>query len=152
MSFLSHVILPDNSEYDLKGTLVNVIGTQSSDTAAWTGVLPIDALATGTTIAYYLPRTSNSNVTLTLTLNGGTATSAIPVYFQGNTRLGTQYAAGSLIVMTYYAAGDISVEGVATADNRWMVVGYVNDNNAVTQTETSTDANYEILMSSSVAC
>jgi hypothetical protein len=151
MSFISHVILPDNSEYDLKGTLISVIGTQNSDTASWTGALPIDALTSGTTIAYYLPRESNSNVTLTLTLNNSSTTAAIPVYFRGNTRLGTQYPAGSVIVMTYYAAGDISVGGTATTDNRWVVVGYVNDNNAVTQTETSTNANYEILLSSSAA-
>ena len=66
MSFISHVILPDNSEYDLKGTLISVIGTQNSDTASWTGALPIDALTSGTTIAYYLPRGSNSNVTLAI--------------------------------------------------------------------------------------
>ncbi|MBR3214625.1 MAG: hypothetical protein IKF79_08980 [Methanosphaera sp.] len=152
MSFLHHVVLPDNSEYDLKGTLISVVGTQSTDGASWTGNLPIDAVTSGTTIAYYLPRTSGSNVTLNLTLNGtNNSTGPIPVYFQGNTRLSTQYAAGSVVVMTYYAAGDISIGGTATTDNRWTVVGYVNTNNAVTQTESSGNADYELLFSESAS-
>lgn len=79
----------------------------------------VNELYSGLTIAYYLPRTSAANATLNLTL--GTATSgsgAVNCYFNGSTRLGTQYAAGSVIVMTYYKAGDINVNGTATTDNR----------------------------------
>ena len=153
MAFISKIKLPSNSKYDLKGTLHTVIGTQTSDTAAWTGVLNVDALVDGTTIAYYLPRTSASNVTLKLTLSSGTDTDAVAVYFQGSTRMAKQYPAGSIIVLTYYSAGSISVGGTATSDARWIANSYTNTdtNTKVTQTETATDATYEILFSASAS-
>ena len=153
MPFLSRIKLPSNSEYDLKGTVHTVKGTQTTNTAAWTGALNVTELIDGTTIAYYLPRTSSSNATLKLTLNGGTETDAIPVYFQGSTRMGTQYPAGSIILLTYYSAGSISIGGTATSDNRWIANSYTNTttDTKVTQTETATDATYEILFSESAS-
>lgn len=122
------------TKYGLRGSLYHVLGTQTSNTASWTGKLPeVNELYTGLTIAYFLPRTSASNVTLNLTL--GTATSgsgAVNCYFVGSTRLGTQYAAGSTIIMTYYKAGDISIGGTATTDNRWVVHNYTNSNTTYT--------------------
>ena len=56
-----------------------VVGTQTVTTASWTGTLNADSLVSGQTIRYWLPRTSASNVTLNLTLKGGTTTGAIPV-------------------------------------------------------------------------
>ena len=155
MAFLTRVKLPSNSEYDLKGTLQTVKGTQTSNTAAWTGALNVTELTSGTTIAYYLPRTSAANVTLKLTLRDGTETAAVPVYFQGSTRLGTEYPAGSIVFMTYYAAGDISVGGTATSDNRWVVNSYnasQNTDTKVTQTKTTSQTGaFDILISASAS-
>ena len=152
MSVLSKVTLPNGNSYDLKGVVNTVKGTQSSATAAWTGTTTVAELTDGTTIAYYLPRTSAANATLKLTLSGGTDTDAIPVYFKGNTRVGTQYPAGSVIVLTYYSAGAISIDGTATTDARWVVTSpYTNDNTdtKVTQTETATDGSFEVIFAGS---
>ena len=110
----------DSTKYGLRGSLYNVIGTQTATTASWTGALPeVNELYTGLTIAYFLPYKSASNVTLNLTLGSNTSGSgAVNCYFAGSTRLGTQYAAGSTVIMTYYKAGDINVSGTATTDNR----------------------------------
>lgn len=155
MAFLTRVKVPSNSEYDFKGTLQTVKGTQTSNTAAWTGALNITELISGTTIAYYLPRTSAANVTLKLTLRDGTETAAVPVYFQGSTRLGTQYPAGSIVFMTYYEAGDINVGGTATTDDRWVINSYnasQNTDTKVTQTKTTTESGaFDILISASAS-
>jgi hypothetical protein len=154
MSVLSKVTLPNGNSYDLKGVVNTVTGTQSSSTAAWIGTTTLTELVDGTTIAYYLPRTSKANATLKLTLAGGTDTDAIPVYFKGDTRVGTEYVAGSLIILTYYSAGSISINGVATSDARWVVNSpYTNTttDTKVTQTETATDATYEVLFSGSAS-
>ena len=78
-----------------------VVGTQTSYTAAWTGNVGFSALHDGQQITYWLPVTSGSNVTLDLTLADGSATGAIPCYYGGTTRLGTQYAAGNVVRLTY---------------------------------------------------
>ena len=78
-----------------------VVGTQTSYTAAWTGNAGFAALHDGQQITYWLPVTSGSNVTLNLTLADGSATGAIPCYYGGTTRLGTQYAAGNVVRLTY---------------------------------------------------
>lgn len=78
-----------------------VVGTQTSYTAAWTGNAGFAALHDGQQITYWLPAASGSNVTLDLTLSDGSATGAIPCYFGGTTRLGTQYAAGNVVRLTY---------------------------------------------------
>ena len=75
----------------------------------------------GLKIAYYLPYASTSTaVTLNLTLSNGTATGAINCYYNSSTRLTTHYSVGTLIFLTYYSAGSVSVSGTATTDNRWM--------------------------------
>jgi len=79
-----------------------VVGTQTTTTASWTGNAPsLKELVNGTTIRYWLPRTSASNVTLELTLADGSSTGAIPCYYSNSTRLSTHYAAGNIIVLTY---------------------------------------------------
>jgi hypothetical protein len=35
-------------------------------------------------------------------------------------KLSNQYQAGSVISLTYWSAGSISVNGTATTDNRWI--------------------------------
>ena len=123
MAFISSITLPDNSTYDIKDArlsgIITVNGTQTTSTASWTGNINIPALYDGLTIAYYLPRTSAANVTLNLTLSDETTTGAINVYATDNTRMGTQYDAGSTIYLTYWSAGSISVNGVATSEARW---------------------------------
>ena len=53
MAQLSSITLPNNTKYDLKGSIHTVIGTQTAATGAWTGELKtIDALYDGLTIAY----------------------------------------------------------------------------------------------------
>ena len=94
---------------DAKGTLNGtaiyfVKGTQTATTAAWTGAIDAPALYDGMTIAYYLPRTSASGVTLNLTLSTGSNTGAKEVYVSGTTRMTTHYGAGSTIYLTYYSA------------------------------------------------
>ena len=124
MAQISNITLPDGTNYNLKGSIYTVIGTQTATTAAWTGTLnTIDALYDGLTIAYYLPRTSAANVTLNLTLKNGTTTGAVNCYYKTSTRLGTHYAAGDMILLTYWKAGSIKINGTATTDNRWIAHG-----------------------------
>lgn len=117
----------NNTTYAVR-TVYPVKGTQTATTASWTGNIDIDALYDGLTIAYYLPRTSASNVTLTLTLSTGTKTAAVPVYVTGESRMTTHYAAGSTVLLTYYSAGSISVNGTATTAARWTGADYWNSN------------------------
>lgn len=77
-------------------------GTQTTATQTWTGNAPFSELKNGQTIMYGLSNRGNSgNSTLTLILANGTITSALPIYYQGNTRVTTQYSIGALITMTY---------------------------------------------------
>ena len=46
---------------------------------------------------------SDGNVTLALTLADGSTTEAIPCYYGGSVRLGTQYGAGNIVRLTYRA-------------------------------------------------
>lgn len=86
-----------------------IVGTQTAATASWTGVSEkLTELTDGTSILYWLPYASASNVTLNLTLAGGGTTGAIPCYYGGTTRLGTHYVAGSVIRLTYRVNGNIA--------------------------------------------
>lgn len=152
MAFLTGITLPSGSNYDLTGTILTVVGTQTTNTAAWTGTIPVTALEDGTTIAYFLPRTSAANATLKLTLDTGSDTDAIPVYFQGNTRMGTQYPAGSVIILAYFTAGSVSIGGTAISDTRWQAISYANTDTNVTQTKVTTQtSDYDLLMSVSAS-
>ena len=114
-----------------KGQVIYVVkGTQTTTTASWTGQIPIDSLYDGLTIAYYLPRKSASNVTLSLTLADGTSTFAIPVYY-GATRLGDHYAAGTTVFLTYWSAGSIQIDGNATTADRWTLNEYNTNSNTI---------------------
>ncbi len=78
-----------------------IVGTQTVATANWTGAASFLELKDGQQITYWLPTTGGTNVTLTLTLPDDTTTEAIPCYYGGTTRLGTQYSAGSILHLTY---------------------------------------------------
>lgn len=136
-----------NDGWKTPGTgFISVIGTQTATTASWAGTLPIPQLYDGLTIAYYLPYTSAANVTLNLTLSNGTTTGPINCYFNANTRLGTQYGAGSTIILTYWGAGSISINGTATTEASWRHCDY-NTNTNVTQNRISTNSNRPLLLS-----
>jgi len=127
-NFFKKIQLPDGSLKYFKNGIYPVIGTQTATTATWTGSIDVPELYDGLTIAYYLPRTSASDVTLKLTLSNGSQTEKIPVYFSGTTRLSTQYAAGSTVLLTYWSAGSIKVNGTATTTARWTHADYSNNN------------------------
>lgn len=120
MARIERITLPSGNTYDVGANgAYSVIGTQNTTTETWTGVLDgVGALEDGLTIAYYLPTTSDENVTLNLTING-VSTGAIDVYYNGDTRMGKQYPAGSTILLTYYSANSISVNGTAITSARW---------------------------------
>lgn len=120
MARIERITLPSGNTYEVGANgAYSVKGTQNTTTATWTGVLDgVGALEDGLTIAYYLPTTSANNVTLNLTVSG-TPTGAIDVYFNGDTRMGTQYPAGSTILLTYYSANSISIDGTTITTARW---------------------------------
>jgi len=67
---------------------------------------------------------SGTNVTLELTLNNGEdvppiTTGPINCYYSSG-RLTTHYAKGMSIIMTYWSAGSINIDGTPTTDNRWV--------------------------------
>ena len=115
---------------DLENSKIHlVMGTQTETTKDWTGEIDVDELYDGLTILYYLPRTSASNVTLNLTLaDGTTKTGAKEVYVTNSTRMGTHYGAGATILLTYWSAGSILINGTATATDRWTGADYWNSN------------------------
>ena len=80
-----------------------VKGTQKAATNAWTGVLGgVSALFDGLTIEYHLPCAGTASpATLTLTLEGEVDTEAIPVYRDGTNPVTSQFAAGSILRLTY---------------------------------------------------
>ena len=102
-----------------------VVGTQTSYTAAWTGNAGFAALHDGQQITYWLPAASGNNVTLDLTLSDGSATGAIPCYFGGSTRLGTQYAAGNVVRLTYRE--NVVIGSVSIPKGWWADANYNTD-------------------------
>lgn len=90
--------------------LLNLVtGTQTGSTSNWTGVLnDVSELYDGLTINYWLPWAGVSSATLNLTLQGGTTTGAINLYYGGTTRLTTHYGAGNIIQLTYRVNASIS--------------------------------------------
>lgn len=125
MASISSITLPGNSRYDLKDAklkgIYSVKGTQNSETSQWTGNINVDSLTDGLSIAYYLPVGSSDNVTLNLTLADNTVTGPIDVYMTSTKRIGTEYSAGSIVYLTYYSAGSISINGNLSLAPRWIV-------------------------------
>ena len=80
-----------------------IVGTQTAATNVWAGNAPFAALKTGQGIRYKLPFAGTSTAaTLTLTLSDGTTkTDAIGIRCSGSTSVTTQFAAGTIIYMTY---------------------------------------------------
>ena len=129
MAQISSITLPDGTNYNLKGSIYTVIGTQTAKTGSWTGELKtLDALYDGLTIMYWLPRAGNGNATLNLTLKDDVTTGPIDCYYKTNTRLTTHYATGDIILMTYWSAGSVSIDGTNIATARWQAHGQYNTN------------------------
>ena len=99
-----------------------IVGTQTATTAAWTGVSALTALTDGTQITYWLPQTSASNATLTLTLKDGSSTGAIPLYYSGTTRLTTHYSAGNVLHLTYRE--NVKIGSTTIARGWWADANY----------------------------
>lgn len=120
MPQISNIILPDNTMYSFKGSIYTVIGTQTTNTAAWTGNLSsLKELYNGLTILYWLPKDSpNTNVTLQLTLKDGPV-SASPCYYANDTRI-QSYKGESFILLTYCTAGSIKINGTNISSDRWI--------------------------------
>ena len=80
-----------------------ILGTQTASTSAWTGTTDvISSLRKGTTIFYKLPYAStNTSVTLNLTLKGGRTTGAKNVFYKNTTRVTTHYGVGQVVGLTY---------------------------------------------------
>lgn len=130
MPDISQITLPSGSTYDIKdkSRIHAVKGTQTEVTSVWTGNIDIDTLFDGLTIAYYLPYNSTSDaVTLTLSMTNNTTTSPVNVYCINNSRVSTHYGAGSTILLTYWSAGSISINGTPTTDDRWSRCDYNTD-------------------------
>ena len=102
-----------------------VVGTQTTYTAAWTGNASFPELHDGQQIAYWLPAASRSNVTLALTLADGSTTEAIPCYYGGSVRLGTQYGAGNIVRLTYRE--NVTIYSTTIAKGWWADANYNTD-------------------------
>lgn len=102
-----------------------IVGTQTAATAAWTGVAGFSELRNGQQITYWLPQSSTGSATLTLTLKDGSKTEAIPCYYGGTTRLGTQYIAGNILHMTYRE--NATLYATTIAKGWWADANYNTD-------------------------
>ena len=102
-----------------------IVGTQTATTAAWKGNASFTELKDGQQIAYWLPYTSGSNVTLELTLSDGSSTGAIPCYYSQSSRLSTQYPSGNIIRMTYRK--NAKYLSYTIAEGWWVDANYNTD-------------------------
>jgi len=104
-----------------------IVGTQNATTNSWIGTSSnITVLYDGLQIAYWLPYAGNgNNVTLNLTLAGGTTTGAIACYYSGTTRITTHYAAGNVVHLTYRI--DANVNGT-NYTGWWADANYADGN------------------------
>ena len=143
MAFIKEIQTPDNNKHQIKNTIIPVVGTQtvpSGETGIgqWTGNIDIPSLYDGLTIAYFLPCAGSGNATLNLTLSDGSTTGPIDCYYSSG-RLTTHYSKGMNIIMTYWSAGSISIDGTPTDKDRWIAQGnYADGNNKVDQNNTTT--------------
>lgn len=95
---------PEDTQADIDALQPElIVGTHGTTaTATWTGTSTVlTEIKAGTRIQYKLSSAGASNVTLNLTLKGGTTTGAKPVYFLNTTRLGTQYGVNAIVDLIY---------------------------------------------------
>ena len=99
-----------------------IVGEQTAATAAWTGHANFDTLVDKQQISYWLPVASKANATLQLSLASGATTAAVPLYYGGTTRIGTQYAAGNVIRLVYRT--DVTIGTTTIAEGWWADANY----------------------------
>lgn len=105
-----------------------IIDTRTASGAALTGETKAAALFDGMQITFWMNYAAASNATLNLTLADGTTTGAIPCYYSGTTRMGTQYAAGNAIHFTYRE--NVTIGSTTVAAGWWGDANYsVSDTN-----------------------
>lgn len=80
-----------------------IVGTQTSSTNSWQGKSNnINSLSDGQQITYWLPYNGNGqNVTFNLLFENDTSSGDIPVYYDGTSRLTTEYTNGNIIHLVY---------------------------------------------------
>ena len=98
-----------------------IIDTRSASGAALTGISKAPALFDGMQITFWMNYAAASNATLNLTLADGSTTGAIPCYYSGTTRLGTNYAAGNAVHFTYRA--NVTIGSTTIAQGWWADAG-----------------------------
>ncbi len=130
MANLLNQLTIDNVNYDLYDSEF-IIDTRSASGAALTGVSHAPELFDGMQITFWLSYAAASNATLNLTLADGTTTGAIPCYYSGTTRLGTNYAAGNAIRFIYRE--NVTIGSTTIAAGWWSDANY-----------TVSDTNYDI--------
>lgn len=117
-------LLRDN--FYLKSEVNNICpiieDTRSSAVAAITGVAPFSTLVDGQRIILLTSYQVPTNATLTLTLSGGTTTSAIPMYIASYNSSPNTAWASSVKAETYL---DLIYE---SANSRWVMVGQRDTN------------------------
>lgn len=131
MANLLNQLTIDNVNYDLYDSEF-IIDTRTASGAALTGVSHAPELFDGMQITYWLNYAAASNATLNLTLADGTTTGAIPCYYSGTTRLGTNYAAGNAIRFIYRE--NVTIGSTTIAAGWWSDANY-----------TVSDTNYDII-------
>ena len=121
--------------------------------AKWIFDIPSGILASGSKICIVMP-TAGHSYGVYLSIDNGTTFK--PVAYKRPSRLTTQYVSYSVIELVYYVNGYVdSIFPVNGGDSRvtvdggcWEVLNaYDSGNNAVTQTETTGNADYEVLFS-----
>lgn len=123
MANIDTIKVPNGTSYELqdkyKSGVYFVMGTQTAATDAWTGALHgVSALFDGLTILYYLPYRSRAQYAkLNLTLDDGTTTGAIDCSDGSDDDRLTDYAAGSIIRLTY-------ISGTEQTEASWRVSTY----------------------------
>ena len=138
--------------YSIIGTIEDDPAYGSHATCNWGGSIPVAELYDGLTIAYCLQTSvsPSANVTINLKLSNGTYTGRINAYTTASSRITTHYGAGSTIILTYWSAGSISVDGTVTTLPRWARADYnYNSDAKVTQSvlATSVTDSYPLLLS-----
>ena len=99
-----------------------IIDNRSAAGAALTGVSKASILFDGMQITYWLNKAAGENATLNLTLASGTTTGAIPCYYSGTTRLGTEYEPGNTIRFTYRE--NVTIGATTIAAGWWSDANY----------------------------
>ena len=105
-----------------------IIDNRSAAGAALTGVSKASTLFDGMQITYWLNKAAGENATLNLTLASGTTTGAIPCYYSGTTRLGTEYEPGNTIRFTYRE--NVTIGATTIAAGWWADANYTVSDSA----------------------